>query len=450
MKVTKFLKAYLPILALTLTTILLLTGCEKEKKKVEKVKVSIRSNPEQVNVTIMNFNNQRFGTTPKSQQLPIGPYILKFQKAGYKTICKKIVCKKGKSQDFEVILKPILSSVVIESIPKGVTISKDNKIIGETPIIIHDLPLGIHSYSLSKPKFSAKELKFSLEDGRPKLVKINMNSNIGGMVIRSTPSNANIFINGEPRGQTPITLQVPQGKYDLKLSLNGYIEQKQKVIVSKGENATVNTKLILKPASLKIITIPAGATLLVNGKRYNNTPTTLKDLKPGTYAIEVAHDKFDNSKREITIAPGQNLTVKLKLDTNMGGIDLIIHPPGVTIYLDGKKMGVTETGETDKLSKIFHIRELKSGPHKITVAHKRGTPLEKNFTINIKKGKTSRPKPFTFWVKDTYLKLKNGQELTGRLSQENENEIHFEHTPNIKIRYKHDEIETIRALKDTE
>ena len=449
MKYSKRLKPFM-FIALAIIMPILICGCGKEKPKSKKVQVSIRSVPEKVDVRIISHGKAKFGATPKTQKLPPGVYVLEFTKPGYKTTWKKLICRKGRNEEFEIKMKPISTSVIIESEPKGATLSKDNNPVGETPLAIHNLPLGVHTFAISKPGYSTREVRFSLDDERPKLIEVNMNSNVGTMVIRSTPSEANIFVNNAPRGQTPATLTMEQGEYDVKLDLNGYVTQQEKVIVSKGGTVRVNAKLQVKPASIKVVTQPAGASLVVNGKQYNNTPTTLEKLKPGTYAIKVSHPNYDSTTREVTVEPGQQRTINITLDSNMGGIDLIIHPPGVTIYVDGKKKGITEKGETDELSKVFQIRGLASGPHTITVAHKRATPPEKNFKINIKKGKTSRPKPYTFWVKDTFLKLKNGKELTGRISQENNKEVHFEHSPKIKIRYERSEIDTIRELKDGE
>lgn len=448
--ICRIFRSILILSAFFIIPLMLSAGCSKGKPQAAKVKVSIRSVPDQVDVKIISHGGAKFGVTPKFQNLPPAVYVLEFSKPGFQTAWKKLICQPGKDEDFEIVLKPVSASVIIKSDPIGATLSKDNKPIGETPVAIHDLPLGVHEYTLSKPGFSTREIRFALEDERPKLVEVNMNSNIGTMVIRSTPSNANISINDSPRGQTPATLTMERGEYKVKLELNGYASQEEKVIVSKGETVRVNAQLQVKPGSLTVVTEPAGATLMVNGKQYNNTPTTLRELKPGTYAIEVSHPNYDSSKREVAINPGQDLTVNITLDTNMGGVDLIIHPPGVTIYVDGKKYGVTERGETDELSKVVQIRGLSSGSHEIKAAHKRATPPEKNFKINIKKGKISRPGPVTFWVKDTYLKLKNGKELTGRISQQNDEEVHFEHSPQIKIRYERNEIETIRELKDSE
>ena len=70
------------------------------------------------------------------------------------------------------------------------------------------------------------------------------------------------------------------------------------------------------------------------------------------------------------------MKVNLQLDSNLGGIDLVANPPGVTIYIDGVKKGVTEPGENPKFSKVFEVRGLRTGKHTVKMAHKRATPPE--------------------------------------------------------------------------
>jgi len=167
----------------------------------------------------------------------------------------------------------------------------------------------------------------------------------------------------------------------------------------------------------------------------------------------ITHPNYDTSTRSVTLAAGQDLKVEIALDTNMGGMDLIVHPPGITVYIDGKKVGVTQKGETDDLSKVFEIRNLKSGSHTLALANKRAIPSEKRYKFDVKKGRIIRKTVGRFWVKDTYLKLKDGRELVGRIAFKNDDEVHFEtKTTSGKITktYSRSEIEIVRPLKDNE
>ncbi len=435
-----------------LTALILLgAGCgEKKKKIIPKSPVSLRSIPDKVNVNVIS-HKKKIGTTPWKGDLFPGIYVFEFTKPGYKTTWRKITCKPGSREDLEVKIEPITASVIIETEPAGATLKFRDRQIGETPYVLHNVPLGTHTYTLEKPGFTTREITVVVEDERPQIVSQNMSSNIGTLIVRSTPSNANLFINGSPRGKTPATVSLERGDHDIKLELSGHSPHKEKVSVGRGKTSRINITLQELPGSIKIVTNPKNATLHINGKQYNNTPTILTNLKPGTYDIKVSHDKFDTSSRKVSLVAGQNLTVNMTLDTNMGGIDLIVHPPGVTVYVDGKKLGVTAQGETADLSKVFEIRNLKSGIHTVELAHKRAKPSTKKCKIEVKKGKIRRLMiKKRFWVKNTYLKLKDGCEFTGRIAQEDDDEILFEPDPTMKIRYPRDDIEIIRPLKESE
>ena len=430
--------------------VLILIGCSKQKKKAPALsKVIIRTVPDKANITLIS-HRKKIGFSPWSANLPKGMYVFEFSKPGYKTTWRKIFCTPGSKEPLEVKMEPIATSVIVETTPEGVTLKEGNKVIGETPLILHNLSLGVHTYSLSKPGYSPREITVQIDDERPKLVTANMNSNIGTIVIRSNPPDCNIFIDGEPKGKTPATLTMEQGDHNLKIQKTGFAPYKESVAVLRGETTRVNVNLQELPGSIEVVSNPKDSTLIINGKQYNNTPTTIKNLPPGKYTIQVSHDKYDTSTRTVSLAAGQDLVVKIKLDTNMGGIDLIAHPPGITVYVDGRKLGVTKEGATKDLSKIFEIRNLKSGPHTVTLAHKRAQPSVKKFKVIIKKGQILRPKQIRFWVRDTYIKLKDGREYTGRIAQENEDEVLFEPDPTMRIKYTRDEIKELRPLKEDE
>lgn len=426
------------------------TGCkEKKKKAIPKSTVTIRSIPEKVNVNVIS-NKVKLGVTPIKREFEKGMYVIEFTKPGYQTNWRKIICKPGSREDLEVKMEPLTASLIVKTEPSGATLTSGDRQIGETPLVIHNVPIGTHTYSLSKPGFSTREVSVNIEDERPKLISENMSSNIGTLIVRSTPSNANLFIDDTPRGKTPATLTLVRGDHDVRIELPGHSQHKEKVAVGRGETSRVNVSLQELPGTIKVVTVPPDVNLKVNGKQYNNTPTTLEDLKPGNYKIEVSHEDYDTSTRDVTIAAGQSLTVNITLDTNMGGVDLIVHPPGITVYIDGEKLGVTEKGETDDLSKVFEIRNLKSGIHSLMLAHKRAEPSERKYKLEVKKGEVRRITIKRFWVKDTYLKLKDGREFTGRIAQENDEEILFEPDPTMKIEYKRSDIEVLKDLDDSE
>jgi len=443
----EFFKAFIVIF-----TVMLFAGfaCKKKQLPPLKVSVSVRSRPEKVNVSLISHKNSQFGITPRKRKLSPGEYIFEFTKPGYRTSWKKVVCKKGEPVNVDINLTQLHASVIIESEPDGAQVFKDKVAIGSTPVMIKDLTLGLHSFVIKKNTYSPREVKVEIENERPQLIKVNLNSNVGVLQVRSVPSGAKIFLNETPRGQTPSIVKVEEGKYALKVEKDGYVPFEQNIILSKGQTIKVAPRLNIKLASLDIETEPSGAAISVNGRKYNDAPVSLEGMQPGTYVVEAVLPNYDICKREISVAPGQKASVLLKLDSNMCGMDLIVNPPGVTIYIDGKKRGVTKPGEIKGESKVFEVRNLPSGKHSVILAHKRGKPSQIKFSLKIKKGEIKRKGPLFMWIEDTYIKLKSGRELTGRISYENEDEIVFEISPKIKVRYDRKEISILRRLKNSE
>ncbi|NOY74869.1 MAG: PEGA domain-containing protein [Kiritimatiellaeota bacterium] len=430
------------------------TGCSKREKVVkQRIPISLRSVPPQVNINLIS-HGKKLGTTPWKNKIMPGTYIFEFSKPGYKTTWRKIVCKENDRQDIQVNLKPTTASAILETSPPGTSVLQNGKQIGVTPLPLHNLSVGIHKYTLRKPGCSAREVQIKVVDERPQLIKVNMTSNLGTLLVTSSPATADILIDKSPRGKTlpkqVRKLTVEQGVHTVTIQKPGYTPYNEKVTLTRGKVLRINARLQVLPGSLTVETSPPGAALFVNKKRYNNTPATIKNLTPGKYHIKVSLDKYDDSTRDIMIAPGQSPTVRITMGSNMGGVDLIINPTGVTIYVDGKKIGVTRRGETDVLSKVLEVRNLKSGIHRIRAAHKRAVPPSKTFKIKISKGKISRPKQITFWVKDSYLKLDDGSTYTGRIAKETDDEVLFEHSPSVRIRYGKASIKILRKLKPNE
>lgn len=435
-----------------MTILFLAAGCGPKKTVDTRGEFYIASTPGEAKIII---NNKEIGLTPKSVRLPSGTYIMEVTKVNYKSAWQKVTSNAGDKKNIEINLAPITSSVLIESKPEGAIVEAEGKQIGQTPLIIHDQAIGKHSAILSKPGCISQEISWNVEDARPQAVSANLFSNMGTLDIQSTPNNANVFLDGKPRGKTPFSEKIEQGEHKIRVELKGYNSHEQNVIVTKDAKKNVTVTLQLLPGSLNVKTTPPGSSVTLNGQQYQNSPVEIKNLLPGDYKLKIEKEGYDPVERDIRITAGEASDVTIGLDSNWGGIDLVANPPGVTIYVDGRKVGISAEGEDKLTSKVFEIRNLSSQEHTIRIAHKRAVPAEKEIKVKVDKGQIARPKPVSMWIADTYVKLKNGREMRGKIRQQNTLEIILEQPDEagrgiIAQRYGRNEIETIRELKENE
>ncbi len=421
---------------------ILFAGCSQEKPDT-RAEIFVTSVPDIATVFV---NGKESGLTPLRFKAPPDTYILEIEKAGYKTAFCRITCEAMKERNVEIQLEPLSAAVMLISDPPGSIVTKDGAQIGQTPTILRDCPLGKHAATLSKAGFVSQEIQWTVEDSRPMKQTGRLASNIGELSVDSSPKGADVTVDGKFIGKTPVSERFEPGVKELVVRLSGHSVFEQKVTVERDAVREVHAELSILPGRLIVKTSPSGATVTVNNEFSKESPAEFADLKPGTYSVKVQKTNFDPEEREAIVSPGRDTELLFEISSNQGEIHISANPPGVTIFLDGKKIGSTVPDQNKSISKIFEIRGVSSGKHTVTVSHHRAVPNEISFTVVVPKGKTASPKPVTMWIADTYLKLKNGREMNGRLRQENEEFIIFEPEPSIHIQYRRDEIDVLKKM----
>ncbi len=123
------------------------------------------------------------------------------------------------------------------------------------------------------------------------------------VVIESEPENAEVFIDGDRWGTTPIKIsgRITPGRHELKLEHPNYQNRTEKLlVVSKGETTFHRT---LKRAQGKITVTGnlAGTRVSINGKRPRLLPMTFTWPAGDWVRLEARHKGVSNEVREFTV-----------------------------------------------------------------------------------------------------------------------------------------------------
>ena len=429
--------------AACISSMLLTSGCAKKPQPRVDATLKITSNPDGAAVFI---NDRELGTTPYSARTAPTIVIIKIAKPNFRPRWERIELKAGEDKTFNYDLIPSTSSILLVSRPDGARVIINGSARGTTPLIMQEQPLGSYTAKLEKPGFAAREVSWTIKDERPQEVIVSLNSNVGRLTLGSEPSHAQVFINGAPRGYTPFKCELEEGKYQLKLEKEGFAAIEDYVNILRDQNVDKTITMSNLPGSVEITTEPAGADISVNNEPHGVSPLKLNSLAAGKYIVKAAKNTFDTVSKEVVIVSGQKSTVEFIMTKNTGGIDLVVNPPGTTIYLNGKIQGVTQKGENPMLSKIFQIRGINAGSYEITAAHKRGVPDTKTVPVTVTKGQIARPKQISLWVANAELKLKDGKVSMGLLYSESSDKILFGPEPGVKVEYLRDEIDYLKPI----
>lgn len=114
-----------------------------------------------------------------------------------------------------------------------------------------------------------------------------LNDNVGELVVQSRPEGAQVKIDGEVKGVTPLTVRLDKGAHVLEVQ-SGKSEPRVIPLMIQGGVQTsqyVELSGTAATGSLEIVSQPAGARIIVDGQNRGTTPMTIRDLSPGEHSV---------------------------------------------------------------------------------------------------------------------------------------------------------------------
>ncbi len=369
------------------------------------------------------------------------------KKDGFEEKWFTVAAPQGKNVNYKVELKPLKTLVLIESDPQGAEVVFNDQIVGSTPCTIKQLKNGDYKVFLNKLGYTQQEVRWSIKNSRPKLIRTKLHSNFGVLKITSRPSGAKIIASEKILGRTPLEQNIKSGIYDITIEKEGFAKENISINIIAEKTAEKNIKLKELPGDLEVTTSIKKAKISFNDNVYD-APLTLKDVPAGTYDIKVTGYNVSPQTRRIKILAGRVLKEHFKMASNTGSIDILVTTPGVTVFLDGKKIGKIQASQADKnIADIFTINDVSEGIHKVRLFHKLARPKDKTFTVNVQKNITTYTKRITIWVANCKLKVKGADvPVIGYFKGEGPDYILFMKSPGITKKIKRSDIETIKVI----
>ena len=222
------------------------------------------------------------GTTPLTlNKLASGTHILELDHAGYYDWKSTVDVPAGGTKTVSSSLNPMPVStagwVYVSSSPGGASVTLDGNNFGQTPGIgslkLNTIGAGDHTVTLTLAGFQPYTAKVTVYANTVSEVSAVLQSAgpkpaIGELSVSSTPSGANVFVDNNFVGITPLTLQeMPAGSHGVTVRLAGYQDYETTISVNAGATSTIAAGLspVAPTTPQKSGTIPlmAGGALLV-------------------------------------------------------------------------------------------------------------------------------------------------------------------------------------------
>ncbi len=127
---------------------------------------------------------------------------------------------------FEEIKKEVVGAVKIITVPDTADIYIDGVLKGKSPLLVYPLYSSKHRFTIVKDNYEVKSEEYRVFPAETTTVKIQLKrSELMGIInIKTKPSEAEIYIDGIYKGQTPLVVgNLIAGRYKITVSKKGYI-----------------------------------------------------------------------------------------------------------------------------------------------------------------------------------------------------------------------------------
>jgi len=187
-------------------------------------------------------------------------------------------------------------------------------------------------------------------------------NNFASLSLNSVPDGANVTINGELKGATPLQLNdLVSGNYDISITANGYKTYSDNIKLKKGDSKKIEIPLIPLTGNLAIITEPPGAQIRIDNKPLNSlSPTSVDKITAGKHTIVISKNGYASYTAEINVTPGQTKSLNLTLNPAFGILNILVKPWG-SIYIDNSLK--------KESASFVNQFELSAGKHMLKITH---------------------------------------------------------------------------------
>ena len=258
------------------------------------------------------------------------------------------------------ILIPIPTNgyLSVSSSPSGAIVYIDGIYKGTSPLTV-TLATGTHSIRMVMSGYNSWSGSTTVNAGQTTSVSATLDPTVtyGYLSISSSPSNADVYINGVYKGDTSFTIGLNPGTYQVVVKKSGYTSYSTTATVNTGTTTSVSASL--QPSAnayVQIASYPSGAAVYIDGTYVGNTQySTLSNpnymhagpFTPGTsHTLLFTLDGYNAYSTSFILSSGETRTISVTMTpvtpvVTTGTLQISSDPSGADVYVDNVFRGVT-------------------------------------------------------------------------------------------------------------
>ena len=268
----------------------------------------------------------------------------------------------------------IKGTLKISSMPETANVYLDwDRVARKTPFVVKNVSHGEHYLQIKKRGYEEWATTFEINENgqvisKNALLQPKKSFRYGNLKVLSYPSGANVLLNDQEIGKTPVVIDnLPVDPlHTLVLKKNDYKKAERNIKLKPGIVNTASFQLAkvdtlnIGFSDFDIKSAPPGAKVYLNNNYIGSTPLTHTVLGGRKYSIELVKAGYTNFLKSVYLKANKKYSIdeKLKLSNIEGssGIIEIYSEPGCEVEIDESYVGQTPLTGIQKLPGTYSIQ----------------------------------------------------------------------------------------------
>jgi formylglycine-generating enzyme required for sulfatase activity len=203
--------------------------------------VSFDSIPRGATVTV---DGEPIGSTPLTAELLEGRHRIEWGLRGHKTRRRTVEVAAGEPLTVPPArLQVVDGRLVIRSEPAGATVTVNDVYQGQTPLDLYLEPGSGLVVEVTKVGHETRAQTVTVEPGTTRTLEITLAPRVGEVEIRAFPADAQLLIDGIPRGDANQTLSLVAVPHQIEVRREGYESHRATVVPKPGVPQSLEIRL---------------------------------------------------------------------------------------------------------------------------------------------------------------------------------------------------------------
>jgi formylglycine-generating enzyme required for sulfatase activity len=271
-----------------------------------------------------------------------GEYTVAVESEGYYPLERRFEVGDEDSLTLELRQERMPGHLVVRSLPvSDAAVSIDGEEVGSTPLPARTLEPGEYDVEVRASRYLPWRGRVEMPGlDRTRTLTVQLVPAFAPVTITSEPAGAAILAAGHTLGETPATVELPEGRHEISLVLDGYAPWEGRVVAFADTPMTLPTvQLEEADGILSVVSEPAGANVTVDGRYRGQTPVRLS-LAPGRrYTLRLSKAGYRAATRNVVLEAARGETLRVDLTARIGEVQFSVTPGDAEILIGGRVVG---------------------------------------------------------------------------------------------------------------